>query len=288
MEQEPSFTAVAVARHKLRHQTLDEARILKDDFVGPLLAALPIQDGDGGGGRQARRRARKKNSASETKVRHFLAARSALAEVTVREAVERDGVRQVVLLGAGLDTMFLRLGLDASVCCIEADLMRTQAWKRARLEELHFDTSHVHYVPLDLRESSFAECLARGSPFDPAKESCFVWLGVVPYLSRQVTLDALAQMRGTVVFDFGEPLDACSPSSRRRFERRAMSVRAAGEPWLTQWNLEELTEELKRIGFDRVQMCGPQELADYFLNGAVEWMQKRGPHPCTVCVAHKK
>ncbi len=282
----PSFTAVAVARHKRDHLLLDNARFLRDDVVGQLLAPLE-EEAKQVGVRDARRSARKKMSATQVKARYFLAIRSAVAEQLVQDAVEAEQAEQVVLLGAGLDTFFYRAKLPPSVCCIEADLEQTQAWKRARLAELRVDTSHVHFVICDLRGDAMA-ALQQQSPFDPRKRSVFVLLGVAPYLTREATLELLGVLSGgIVVFDFGQPLENSSPATRARFEKRSASVQEAGEPWLSQWDPEDLAWQLRNVGFDRVEMLGPPELAARFFGGSHEWAQKRGPHPCTICVASK-
>jgi methyltransferase (TIGR00027 family) len=282
----PSFTAVAVARHKRDHVLLDGGRFLRDDLVGRLVASL--EDGAAQvGTRAARRNVRKKMSAVQVKARHFLAMRSAVAEQLIQERVASGEAQQVVLLGAGLDTFFYRTRLPPSVVCIEADLGNTQTWKRARLAELQIDASHVHFVRCDLRGDA-KTTLERDSPFDSRKKSVFVLLGVVPYLTREATLHLLGGLSpGVVVFDFGEPLENASPATKARFEKRSVSVQEAGEPWLSQWDPAELAAQLKNLGFDTVQMFGPLELAARFFAGSLEWVQKRGPHPCTICVTSK-
>ena len=282
----PGFTAFAVARHKLHHQTHDAGRFLSDTLIGPLLASLLEEDAGQMGRKAARRNARKRGSAVQKKARFFLAIRSNVAEQAVHDAVTA-GAQQVVLLGAGLDTFFFRSPLPAHVCCIEADLERTQAWKRARLAELHVCTAHVHFVSLDLRDDAM-QSLQQQSPFDPRKKSVFVMLGVVPYLTREAVAHLLGSLStGTVVFDFGQLVEVASPAARRRFEKRAASVRDVGEPWLSQWDPDDLASQLRNAGFHTVEMLGPPELAARFFDGQTDWVQKRGPHPCTICIATK-
>jgi methyltransferase (TIGR00027 family) len=70
-----------------------------------------------------------------TRLRLFIVARSRFAEDHLARAVHR-GVRQVVVLGAGLDTFGLRNPYaDKGLCLIEVDRLATQEWKRECLEK---------------------------------------------------------------------------------------------------------------------------------------------------------
>src|SRR5277367_4938101 len=104
------------------HQLLDEPRVFDD----PL--AVAIADGESDrppGAEQPFSRA----------LRAFLAVRSRYAEDQLARAVER-GVRQYVVLGAGLDTFAYRNPLrSAGLHVFEVDHPATQEWKRARLKE---------------------------------------------------------------------------------------------------------------------------------------------------------
>ncbi len=95
-EREPSRTALGAAGYRAAHQTLDGATVFADPFahaiLGPdadrIVAALAADP-------------------SQAPARLFMAARSRFAEDCVAAAAAR-GVRQAVVLGAGLDTFALR------------------------------------------------------------------------------------------------------------------------------------------------------------------------------------
>ena len=68
-------------------------------------------------------------------MRLFIAARSRFSEDTLAACVAR-GVRQIVVLGAGLDTFALRNPYAGQgVRVFEVDYPATQAWKRERLKQ---------------------------------------------------------------------------------------------------------------------------------------------------------
>ena len=79
-------------------------------------------------------------------LRLFIAMRSRFAEDCARRAVE-SGVRQVLILGAGLDTFAYRLEPRDGLRVFELDHPATQRDKRRRLDEARIaEPSHVAYV----------------------------------------------------------------------------------------------------------------------------------------------
>jgi methyltransferase (TIGR00027 family) len=119
---EPSRTALMIARQRAAHQVLDHGSILHDPFAVSILRE-DEQD--------LLQFASKHPQASIGRL--FTAARSRIAEDAIAKAVER-GVRQIVILGAGLDTFALRNPHGArDIRIYEVDHPATQAWKRQRL-----------------------------------------------------------------------------------------------------------------------------------------------------------
>jgi len=84
--------------------------------------------------------------------RLFTAARSRIAEDALFKAVER-GVRQVVILGAGLDTFALRNPHATRISIFEVDHPATQAWKRQRLVGAELaPPPWLTFVPVDFEQ----------------------------------------------------------------------------------------------------------------------------------------
>ena len=88
-----SRTAQAAAAHRAVHQILEHGRILHD----PLAVRILGEDPD-----TLVRRA--ESTPSSRRMRLFIAIRSHFAEAALAAALER-GVRRLVILGAGLDTL---------------------------------------------------------------------------------------------------------------------------------------------------------------------------------------
>ena len=97
----------------------------------------------------------------------FIVVRTRLAEDALSDAVER-GVRQVVVLGAGLDTLPYRSPFRDRVRFFEVDHPATQAWKRQRLAEAGIPLpSSLVFAQVDFQHATLAEGLAAAG-FDSA------------------------------------------------------------------------------------------------------------------------
>ena len=133
-------------------------------------------------------------------------------------AVER-GVRQIVILGAGLDTFALRNPHGAlGIRIYEVDYPATQAWKRQRLAEVQIALPPwLIFVPVDFERDDVGEKLVAAG-FQQNSPAFFTWLGVVPYLTQDAivsTLDYMASIQDSeVVFDYMEAPQAFSEEIR--------------------------------------------------------------------------
>src|SRR5262245_33296487 len=121
--------------------------------------------------------------------------RSRYAEDCLEDSISR-GVRQYVLLGAGLDSFAYRhFGSMGSLTVYEADDLPLQAWKRARLAELGVESpAECVYVPCDFESRPLAQALADGG-FRPDLPTFISWLGVTQYLSHAAIAHTLGWVR---------------------------------------------------------------------------------------------
>jgi len=255
---EPSLTARRAAAHRALHQTLEGGSIFTDPLAGVLLGEAP-EAVFGPTPDSPRRRA----------MRLLIAARSRIAEDALAAAVAR-GVRQYVILGAGLDTFAWRNPhAAAGLKVFEVDHPATQAWKRQRLERAGLAADMV-FASVDFERQTLADGLAAAG-FDAGAPAFFAWLGVVPYLTRAAVLDTLAFIAavpgGEVVFDHGEPPSAYPPEQRLIAEARAAEVARMGEPFLTYFDPAELAGELRALGFGEIEDFGPGALTERFFGG---------------------
>lgn len=229
----PSRTALGAAMHRAVHQTLEGGVIFSDPY------AIQILDEEARDGLSAMA-----GDPAHRPMRLFLAARSRFSEETMANCVAR-GTRQIVILGAGLDTFSLR-NPHAGVTIYEVDYPATQAWKRERLAQAGASLPpSLVFAPVDFERQSLADGLATAG-FHSDQPAYFQWLGVVPYLTLEAivaTLDFIAGIpKAEVVFDYGEPFDNYPPAMRANIMAVAESTAARGEPWLSMFNPPEMAE----------------------------------------------
>lgn len=246
------------------HQLLDDPRVHED----PL--ALEILGEQQAAAMRADPR-RLEDGRVAPMLRAFLAVRSRLAEDALAEAVAA-GVRQYVVLGAGLDTFAYRNPYPA-LRVFEVDHPATQSWKRRRLAEARIAVPEaVRFVPVDFANEQLAGAL-RAAGLSGDEPSFFSWLGVTPYLepsSALATLAAIAPLvarGGGVVFDYSVPPTSLAPVPRAAFEALAARVAAAGEPFRGFFEPERLIAAMRSMGFREIYDRGPDDLnAAFFSN----------------------
>jgi methyltransferase (TIGR00027 family) len=266
-----SRTALGAAGHRAAHQVLEGGSILTDPLAIRILGA----DAE-----ELIRRGR--SDPSRQGLRLFIAARSRFAEDALASAAER-GVRQLVVLGAGLDTLAYRSALAQRLSLFEVDHPATQAWKRERLAAAAIPVpASLTFAPLDFERQTLAEGLA-AARFDPMQHTFFTWLGVVPYLSEPAifaTLGFIAGLRhgAHVVFDYANPANSLPARLRAAHDALAVRVAAAGEELRASFETDALHARLRALGFAEIEDLGPPQIATRFFPERARSAAERGGH----------
>ena len=198
--------------------------------------------------------------------RLFLPFRGRFAEELVARAY-RDGVRQLVVLGAGLDSFAFRRPASLSELSVyEVDHPATQGWKQARLTALGIAVpEHVSFVACDFETSSVSSAL-RTTSFRFERPAVVSWMGVVYYLAKGTVAQALAELASllapgsALVLDSQLPLDGLSPRYRDIFELQSAYLKGVGEPQVNRYRPAELRDVLLGAGFSRVELPTREEL----------------------------
>jgi methyltransferase (TIGR00027 family) len=263
---QPSTTAQRVALRRAAHQLLDVPPVFADPLalhvIGQASARALRADPHHFDRRQFSRF-----------LRAFLAVRSRVAEDALARGVAR-GVRQYVVLGAGLDTFAYRNPYPPDVLRVfEVDAPATQAWKRQRLEDEAIPVpSTLTFVPVDFERQSLADEL-RGAGLDLSFPTVFAWLGVVPYLTRpsfEATLAFVAAATargGGVVFDYASPPHTLTWPQRLVLRAMAARVAAVGEPFQTFFETPPLVDHLQALGFDEIESLDGDALNRRYFDG---------------------
>ena len=207
--------------------------------------------------------------------------RARYTEDTLEKAV-KQGVKQYVILGAGLDTFaFRRPEMLDQLQVFEVDHPVTQAYKRRRLAEVGMEhPAQLHFIPVDFEQESLTASLTRSS-YDPQAQSLFSWLGVTYYLLRDsvfATLRDIADVTpagSTVIFDYLDT-DAFVPErAAKRMQVQMESVRQVGEPMITGFDPSTLAMELTSIGLRLHEDLSPTDIQERYFQG-----RKDGYYAC--------
>jgi methyltransferase (TIGR00027 family) len=257
---QPSRTALGAAGLRAAHQVLDGAAIFSDPLAVRILGA----DADA-----LLREAEAEADPFRQRLRWFIAIRSRIAEDALAAAL-RHGVRQLVVLGAGLDTYAYRAPSSQALRIFEVDHPATQAWKRERLAEADIPPpAALTFVPVDFERETLADGLAAAG-FDSTQQTFFTWLGVVPYLTDEAIFSTLSFIAGLpggahVVFDYVNPTSSViEPARRAAHEALAARVAAAGESIRNHFDSDALRTRLTELGFRYIEDFGWAEIAARF------------------------
>jgi methyltransferase (TIGR00027 family) len=254
---DPSRTALVVARQRAAHQLLDHGSILHDSFAMKIL-----QEDE----KDVLQFANQHPVASIGRL--FTAARSRIAEDALSRAVER-GIRQIVILGAGLDTFALRNPHCAlQLRLYEVDHRATQEWKVQRLAEAQIPPPPwLILVPVDFERDDLGEKLAAAG-FQQHSPAFFTWLGVVPYLTQDAidrTLDYMSSIQDSeVVFDYLEPPEAFSEELRQKEKERTEQLKKMDERSVSRFDPAGIEAVLRKHGFGVVGDTSYREIAARF------------------------
>ena len=220
--------------------------------------------------------------ASGPRLRWFIAARSRLVEDALTAAVEA-GATQLVVLGAGLDTLAYRTPLAERLRIFEVDFPATQARKREMLAAAAIAVPEtLRFVAIDFERQTLAEALEPAG-FRPAARSFFSWLGVVPYLTQPAvfsTLEYIAGLEGgaEVMFDYVNPAGSIAVAGRAAHQALAERVAAVGERMQSYFDTAPLCAKLSAAGFRHVEDIGPGVIVARFFPEAERSGPVRGGH----------
>jgi methyltransferase (TIGR00027 family) len=201
----------------------------------------------------------------------FLIARTAWIDGIVESAL-REGVPQLVFLGAGYDSRPYRFReLAAGTRIYELDAPPTQNRKRELLaKEGVSEPENVTYVPVHFEKESIGDALSR-TDYDPTKRSLFVWEGVIYYLTRNAITSTLAFIRhrsgkgSRLVFDCqanpSRPVDL----GEKNPVLQAIREQMPSEPILFRIDRKELPDFLEQRGFRLTDALDSRAMEERYL-----------------------
>ncbi len=179
-------------------------------------------------------------------------ARTKLIDDALSQAL-RDGIRQVVILGAGFDCRAYRLDGLENAKIFEVDHPSTLVKKREILgKALREIPKKVRFVEIDFNRQALPEVLDRAG-FQLSERTVFLWEGVTNYLTAEAVDSVLRFLAGCgrgsrIIFTY---VHAGLLDGSVRFdggERLLRDVARLGEPWTFGIVPEELARFLEGRG----------------------------------------
>jgi methyltransferase (TIGR00027 family) len=192
----------------------------------------------------------------------YLGARTCFYDQFIANAID-EGVRQVIVLGAGYDSRAWRFARPG-VTFYEVDLPATQADKRTRAPE-----GGPKYVSADVTGLSLRESLTAAG-FRSGEATAFTAEGLTMYLTeQQVThlLALLSELSGPgsrLAVNFGVGFEQ-QGSHRGRVARRAMAL--GGEELRFRLTPAEAPKFMTNTGWTMDEMLTGPQLRDKYLGG---------------------
>ncbi|HWK85018.1 MAG TPA: SAM-dependent methyltransferase [Caldimonas sp.] len=256
-----SRTALGAAALRWLHQTIDgEPKILVDHVSGLLLGdgvlrATAAHLGD-------------PHSPEVLALRSHVVLRSRYCEDRLASAV-RQGVSQLIVLGAGLDTFAYRQPEWARGLRIyEVDQPASQAEKRRLLSDACIAIpDNVEFVAIDFERTSLAAGL-KAAAVAFSRKTFFSCLGVTMYLSEDA-VDALFEVVAS--FPVGsEIVFTYRQASRDGESALGQRVSALGEPWTFHIEPGALAHKLNVLGFASLEELDPLDADVLYFRGRTD------------------
>ncbi len=211
--------------------------------------------------------------------RASIVARARFIEDLVVDAAGR-GVRQYVILGAGLDTFAQRRPEIASrLKVFEIDQPGHQAWKRQRLIELGFGVPDwLRLVPVDFEARDTWRQHLGLAGFKAGEPAVMACSGVSMYLTKEAIMAMLRQAAAlapgsTLALTFLLPLELADPEVRPGLEVAAKGARASGTPFISFFTPTEMLALALEAGFRDARHVSAAALAQRYFAGRADGLR---------------
>lgn len=208
-----------------------------------------------------------------------IAARKRAVEDHARKAIA-EGFNQVVVVGAGYDTLAARLFKSLhKVTFIEMDRVPTQRIKMKAVLKRFLPAPNLGTASLNLVKETLQDALARCPLYKSSADTLFICEGLIMYLPEDRVNELFAAMRAQggnrtrVIFTFLEPqADGAVDFTRTRASGdglRDLPTRRS-EPFVFGLPRERLEKWLGERGFAKKELLGSQAFRHHYLAGAVD------------------
>lgn len=265
----PDSSAVRVALWRAMHVQVDASPHVIEDEIG-----LKLVNPD------ANWRDRPDMHPQGTRgYRASIIGRARVIEDLVTEQVGR-GIKQYVILGAGLDTFAQRRPEIASRLKIfEVDQPGTQEWKRRRLVELGYGVpDNLKLVPVDFEAGDSWREKLKANGFDAGQPAVVSSTGVSMYLTREANLMTLREIASLapgsrLAMSFLLPLELIDEEERPQHKMVYERARAAGTPFVSFFEPSEITALAREAGFKNAEHVSRAHIIERYFKGRSDGLQ---------------
>jgi methyltransferase (TIGR00027 family) len=203
------------------------------------------------------------------RLRASIVARARFVDDLAIHKIEK-GVKQYVLLGAGLDSFAQRnMAITSHVDIYEIDQPDTLAWKEEKLIETGYKIpDNLHFVPVDFENSSWwNELLNKG--FDVNLATFVSCTGVTLYLTKDAINDTLKKIASlasgsTIAIAFYLPLEQLDEKDKPLLEMAIKGAAASGTPFVSFFSVEEIVKLADEIGLKDIQTVSTKDMTERY------------------------
>jgi methyltransferase (TIGR00027 family) len=279
-----SKTAIGPAMCRAAHQLFDDdPKILCDP------TAWAFVDDATASALRARDPAVMERVTPERRV-HFCQ-RSRIAEDCLERAVA-SGVKQYVVLGAGLDSFAHRQPAWARcVRIVEIDHPLSQEFKIGLVKSRGLGTpGNVSYLPVDFASERLGDRL-KDSDLDASQPIYVSWLGVSQYLPEEAVATALRALAawpggcGLVMTYALSDWSEFDAKVRTRFQAMRDESASRGEPWISAYSETSMAESLRLSGFAIQKSFAISDIQIKYFAGRTDGLKAEGG-PSRIMGAH--
>ncbi len=176
-----------------------------------------------------------------------------------------DGASQLVVLGAGLDSMCLQFSEHSGDLQIfEVDHPATQRHKRQRMAECGLVPRHsTEFLPVDFEIFDLSAALDASS-FCQDRQTIVTWLNCTYFLTGRAIVDTFETLSrkistgSIVIFDLYDQEIERSPHETEADRRMASVTTSLGEPPAVSLRPSEVTTTLGAMGYQNIEMIRPE------------------------------
>jgi methyltransferase (TIGR00027 family) len=188
-----------------------------------------------------------------------------------------EGYCQLVVLGAGFDTLTQRLAEDPQMhglTLIELDHPSTQSAKVDVLRLYGLLSDRVEHLPCEIGVDDLSATLARSKRFSPDARTLFIAEGLLMYLHPDEVQDLIASVYrltpegGRFAFTFMEMLQGGRIAFRKQSWIADWWLQWRGEPF--KWGIAKdwMAPFLEHRGFDLLELTDAEDFRRLYLTSA--------------------